>query len=128
MRDSFLKFNLDKSYASIEFEIDRNIDFISINWQNNKEFFSFYLYSPDNKLCAQIIGISEKGTRILSKEFTKTSPCLLSLDKIKTTKGIWRADYTVITNTDACSTIIEIKEEKSSDIFYDDEYDFYYAA
>lgn len=65
MRDSFLKFNLDKSYASIEFEIDRDIDFISINWQNNKEFFSFYLYSPDNMLYAQIIGISEKGTRIL---------------------------------------------------------------
>lgn len=123
MRDSFLKFNLDKSYASIEFEIDGDIDFISINWKNNKEFFSFYLYSPDNKLCAQIIGISEKGTRILSKEVTKTSPCLLSLDKIKITKGMWRVDYTVITNTDACSTIIEIKEEKSSDIFYDDEYD-----
>lgn len=71
MRESFLKFNLAKSYASIEFEIDKDLDFISINWQNNKEFFSVYLYSPDNKLCAQIIGISEKGTRIFQKKLQR---------------------------------------------------------
>ena len=123
MKDSFLKFNLDKSYDSIEFDIDKDINHLIIKWQNNKEFFSFYLYSPDNKLCAQIIGISESGSRILSKEARKTSPCLLILDKIKNTKGTWRAEYTVITNKDARDTIVEIKEEKSADIAYDDEYD-----
>lgn len=45
MRESFLKFNLDKSYASIEFEVNKDVDFISINWHNNKEFFSGRLYN-----------------------------------------------------------------------------------
>lgn len=102
--------------GEINFSIDEETEAISLNWANNPQFFMVYLFSPDGRLCGQIMGAAEEGTRTISVNRDYTSACCSSLNSRNEFLGDWRLEYAVFGKSPDDMVNFSIRRENIADI------------
>lgn len=108
---TFLDVNLTENYGKLQFSIDRKVEAVSVNWENNSQFLTIYIFAPDGGLCAQIIGAAVSGGRLISTDKSCTSACCRSLSSSEAFLGSWEIEYAVVGEKSGTDVNLKISAE-----------------
>ncbi len=112
----FLDIKLEKDYGKIEFEIDEELESLSLNWANNSKFFLVYLFGPNHKLYGQLVTVANQGKRIISTNKKIVSPCCKTVESEELFKGKWILEYVAIGKNGPSSIDLWISKEDPTNV------------